>query len=201
MFGVSSEEVYFNESIFFQIGLPELAPPRIRGSMMVVINKEFLTRNSEGFLWGSAFDTGACQAGYLGSDLVKYAEKLRFSFGEMLSIVSRINEKCGGGDGKSFSQLNYSEVSEVLEEVFPENFIKKLIQVRGNSPLFFELCFNSKAKVRQSDIIALYCPNNYVREIRKYLSRGNEKIKFVGYNPRFGLESLALDEDILSRNI
>lgn len=183
---------------YFCLGLPPLNPPRIRGSMLITLNWDFLERNKAHLSKASLCDSGGLQrqmfaAGFENEPVRTPGPNEFFGFVEKFE---KLPSKCKR-DWLKFRKSR--EVDDLLCTFLDPVFVDALAGSTDPHAMLPEVEFE-RFKVEISDIVGIWAPNTYKFQsnISKILSRYNQ-IEF--YNPALGIESVLRNLDVLDRYI
>lgn len=185
---------------YYKIGYPILSPPRVRGSMLLILDARALDGQTENVRWGSAIDTGGFAAGYFGTSAKELADSCRLDGMRFLALLHDI-EQLDSEDRKSWdNHVLTPGISNVMEKYLPRPLMELLGEFRGPQ-LYCEVCLSTKVLFEPRRVFSLYCPNTYQPIMETYGLTRLLPGKLKYYNPLFGIERVASDALSLDRNI
>jgi hypothetical protein len=179
-----------NEKIFFNYGKPLISPPRLRGSISIEFNIDFLKDNEPYFVYGSPIDIGGVQFGFIDVGLKKenIIEHSTCDFHKYIEILNNINKLPVNEFEKTINHKHNMGTINLIRKFFPASVASVMHKNLNPHVWIFEFCLDCNYVVSLDHIMNLNIPNTYcdvpcIKDLQKKL--GN-RVKY--YNPKFGIE-------------
>jgi hypothetical protein len=181
------------DDLFLSLGYPILKPPRLRGSMAVVLRPEFVHANINRLQWWSPVDFGGLSLGYFGSPPVGVScvQIGRLSGRALLQFLADVR-KLPYEERKALADHSRSPtVVELLAKYLGDEIIPLLMSSNDPHRFASELCFSFKGPLALHDLLAFYYPSTYrwIPIIRTIKRRFRNHV--YSYQPSGGIEQIA----------
>lgn len=169
---------------FFDVGLPMFEPLSPAGTMVITLERSFLYRNAQAFLWASIPDNGGVRYGFLPHIEKHFYKSIRLDYPQFLKVLEKID------------RLPVKCIEDVLSKKVSENFcnaVRSLISdevVDGmlteapQAARRIEFCLDGALRLCDSDLRSVFVPNTYKHILCRYSAKV-EPSKIVYYNPKY----------------
>jgi hypothetical protein len=181
---------------YFNVGYPILRPPTLRGSIIAVLQYEFIKKNKSAIIFGSPIDTGGILFGLFGNhantgDLVS---ECKCDGEKFLKLLDSLQQELDDKDLEKFyhHQLN-SNIVDILKRFFSSRVIDLIVDNGGNPhALMFEISLCNKYVIQEEDVVELYVPNtlNFKEVLPSFWPGSLTKVR--KFNPKYGIEHALL---------
>ena len=177
---------------YFNIGLPIVNPPLLRGSIVIHLDVQFLTDNFRFFKKGSPIDTGSIKFGFFKPNFENdlFLEMIHCDYYKFQSLVLDLFEL----PSQSLKNLSSHKACETLRPVLEKYFSTTVIDFMYGEinphAWIFEFCLDEGYMLKEKHVKKMFIPNTYlsnpkIRKLNRVLKR-----KIVPYNPKYGIEGL-----------
>ncbi|MBS1301048.1 hypothetical protein [Loktanella sp. SALINAS62] len=168
---------------YFDIGFPMFEPISPVGTIAIILERSFLYRNLELFLWASIPDNGGVRYGflpYLSKESYKSIRIDYLHFLEILEKIDTLSKKCirdvlSKRESKSFC----AAIQGLVSDRVIDGMLKQPMQAARR----IEFCLEGALEVQNSDVRSVLIPNTYKHALRRSAAKV-EASKIVYYNPR-----------------
>lgn len=166
------DEVPIERSEYFYARIYEIRNLTVRGSIIISLKPDFVSRQKKFWRYGCVSDSGFLEASKVKPKYLGFSD-FQNSLGEQRLIDKNDTES---------ARLNKKFLS-------PEQY-QLICKLDWPELLCFEFCLFSGFSVHRSDVENISVPNSFTH-LRRLLKR--EGIAVKSYNPRFGIEGAIYD--------
>jgi hypothetical protein len=175
---------------YFHVGHPITDPPRIRGSITLKLDKQFIIENSDYFNYGSPIDIGSIKFGFFDIENIDlFIQKIECSYSRFINFLTEVEYLSPQVIAQLMHHRSTPEAREVLEKYFDHSVANFMLKNNDPHAWFFEFALNAGYSLRKEHIQEIIYPNTYsnvsiFQEIKKMVG---DKAKV--FNPKFSVDS------------
>lgn len=174
---------------YFQIGLPILDPPLIRGSMILSLDISFLRDNEAFFDYGSPVDVGGIRFGFLRPpepDL--FIQKQRCNHTRFWELITELAELPQPAVQRLAEHRNTPAAAAVLTRHLDSAVVDFMLRSHERTAWMFEFSLRRHYHLSIDHVLQMTIPNTYATTSKFATLRQLMGSRLRLYNPKFGVE-------------
>lgn len=168
---------------FFDIGLPMTNPVSPSGTIFVSLERSFLTRNEETFLWASIPDNGGIRTGFLPYIPQNFYKSVRLNFPQFSKILDQIDSLPSDSRRDVLTKKPSRQFCEKIQDFLDERVIDGMLAQPMEAARRIEFCLDGDFKISDTDVKTIHVPNTY-KHIFSARNANFSQDKLVYYNPK-----------------
>jgi hypothetical protein len=178
------------EGDYYVLGYPVINPARVRGSMVLLLNDDFITDNVSFVDIVSPFDRGGVQSGMLelGTDKVSLIEQSKTDIATFQAFLIYIRDQHPSLLSDIMAHKHSKELADVMRKYFPAVIVEAMLSSHNPHAWYFEFRMGRGYTIKVEHIASVLVPNTYRTVIARLTSAGLVESQIVCFNPKFGYE-------------
>lgn len=197
---IAGDEPFFDNQ-YFTLGLPQLDPPIIRGSFLLVLSSQFIDKNINAIKWWSPTDLGGLRDGFLETHCDEDIKDCQLSRESLMSFLDVL----GDLPSKELWQWLRHRTNPSAEEAALSFLPKSVAEIVRNSTnphrLLCEFVIHGHVPIDPKQVLGLFCPTSYVEHpavSRIYNAIGD---RLYSYDAKYGIEEAERFFDIFNWSV
>jgi hypothetical protein len=175
---------------YYTLGYPIINPPRIRGSIILQLNKSFLIDNQNFFGYGSPIDIGSIKYGYFKppGNTDKFIKNMTCNYQKFIELINELEKLPDNAISHIINHERALEARPILLRFFDRNVVDFMFSCNDPHAWMLEFSLQGSYLLRQNHIKKILYPNTY-SETSLFTKLSNKLFgKTSVYNPKYGIE-------------
>lgn len=181
----------------FNIGYPIGNPPRLRGSLFVLLSSKFILENKDFIVYGSPVDIGGLEFGFFKTKVEsqKIIEGCKCDGEKFLALILKMSKMTTHEAVIGLYQHKMTiELLNILKSFFSSVVIDFIEEHQSNPhALLFEFCLSARYLLNEEHIYQLHIPNTLDPQITFPYLHTTATNKIVSYNPKYGINNVKVE--------